>query len=126
MLRRSCTPSLLLLALVLPGCQKGEDRKNRPPTAGPDPTLTLPKPVKPVGDDIESQDILKRTQTEASVEVKHVLIGWKDLADAYQGQMDPRAAERTEAEARTLAADIAGRMTRETVNALMKEYSEDP
>ncbi|HTM20490.1 MAG TPA: peptidylprolyl isomerase [Kofleriaceae bacterium] len=128
--RRAVTAALLALGLL--ACQKGEDKKNRPPTAdpgpdpGPGPGPGPGGPARPVGDNIESVGILARTQTAKQVDVKHVLIGWKDLAEAYGGQMDERAAKRTEPEARSLAADIAGRMTRENVDGLIKQYSEDP
>src|SRR4051812_48531779 len=39
--------------------------------------------------DIDSKDILARTDTAKEVSVKHVLIGWKDLGAAYQGHLDP-------------------------------------
>ena len=49
-------------------------------------------PVDPPKD-IDSKDILARTETAPLVYVKHVLIGWKDLAG--RGPGDPRAAKRT-------------------------------
>jgi parvulin-like peptidyl-prolyl isomerase len=79
--------------------------------------------------DIDSKDILARTDTApGEVLVKHVLIGWKDLAAAYQGQLHPRAAKRTNAEAAKLAQDIAAKLKAnpDSIDALIKENSEDP
>ena len=55
--------------------------------------------------DIDSKDILGRAPVGASeVEVKHVLIGWRELDDkTYHGHIDPRAKKRTNAEAAKLA-----------------------
>ena len=82
----------------------------------------------PAGDSIESKDILARTKTAPEVQVKHVLFGWKDLAAAYRGQMDPRAANRTQAEADKLARDIAAKLKAKPadIDALVKQFSEDP
>jgi parvulin-like peptidyl-prolyl isomerase len=78
--------------------------------------------------DIDSKDILARTDTAKSVDVKHVLIGWKDLAAAYRGQMDPRAAARSNDDAAALAQDIAKQLTAnpDAIDALVQKYSEDP
>ena len=82
----------------------------------------------PTGSDIESKDILARTKTAPEVQVKHVLFGWKDLAAAYRGQMDPRAQNRTQQEAQKLARDVAAKLKAKPgdIDALVKEYSEDP
>jgi parvulin-like peptidyl-prolyl isomerase len=78
--------------------------------------------------DIDSKDILARTETTPEVQVKHVLIGWKDLAAAYRGHLDPRAAKRTNAEAATLAQDLAAKLktSPDAIDALIKDNSEDP
>jgi len=82
----------------------------------------------PTGSDIESKDILARAKTAPEVQVKHVLVGWKDLAAAYRGQMDPRAQNRTQQEAQKLARDVAAKLKAKPgdIDALVKEYSEDP
>jgi parvulin-like peptidyl-prolyl isomerase len=78
--------------------------------------------------DIDSKDVLARTEIAESAHVKHVLIGWKDLEQVYRGQMDPRAGKRTNAEAATLAQEIAGKLKAnpEKIDELIKESSEDP
>jgi parvulin-like peptidyl-prolyl isomerase len=82
----------------------------------------------PEAKDIDSKDILARTETTPEVQVKHVLLGWKDLAAAYRGRLDPRAAKRSNAEAATLAQDLATKLKAkpESVDELVKENSEDP
>jgi len=76
--------------------------------------------------DIDSKDILARTETAPSVYVKHVLLGWKDLN--RPGKPDERAAKRTNAEAAALAQEIAGKLKAnpDSIDALVKESSEDP
>lgn len=121
----------LALALLLSvGCQK-TDKADVATTktgsgsgAGSQVVTTPADPVK----DLDSKDILGRSETSPAVMVKHVLIGWKDLSAAYHGQMDPRAQKRTSAEAAALAQDVAGKLKAkpDSIDALVKEYSEDP
>jgi parvulin-like peptidyl-prolyl isomerase len=78
--------------------------------------------------DIDSKDVLARTETSKEVLVKHVLLGWKELAPVYQGRLDPRAAKRTNAEAATLAEEIAGKLKAnpDAIDDHVKDSSEDP
>jgi parvulin-like peptidyl-prolyl isomerase len=78
--------------------------------------------------DIDSKDILSRTDTFPEVDVKHVLLGWKELDSAYGGRMDPRAKKRTQAEAAKLATEIAAKLRAapDRIDELVKESSEDP
>lgn len=80
------------------------------------------------GGEIESKDLLARTETSPEVQVKHVLLGWKDLGDAYQGHLDPRAAKRTKEDTEKLAREIKRKLRANPsqIDALVKEYSEDP
>ncbi|MBC7977520.1 MAG: peptidylprolyl isomerase [Myxococcales bacterium] len=75
--------------------------------------------------DLDSKDILARTETSPMVYVKHVLIGWKDLSP---GGSDPRAGKRTNDEAAALAQDLAAKLKAkpDSIDALVKEHSEDP
>lgn len=77
--------------------------------------------------DIDSKDILGRTETAPEVFVKHVLLGWKDLASG-RGPADPRAAKRSNAEAAALAQDLAAKLKAnpDSIDALIKDNSEDP
>lgn len=110
----------LLLAIVIVGtaCQRADKDK----AGGGTGSATA------ATGDIESKDILARTKTAPEVQVKHVLFGWKDLAAAYRGQLDPRAQNRTQQEAEKLARDIAAKLKAKPgdIDALMKQYSEDP
>jgi len=79
--------------------------------------------------DIDSKDILARSQAATTpVYVKHVLLGWKELAPALHGNLDPRAAQRTNAEAAALAQQIAAKLRAapSTIDTVMQESSEDP
>jgi parvulin-like peptidyl-prolyl isomerase len=73
-------------------------------------------------EDLDSKDILARTETSPSVYVKHVLIGWKGVG------RDPRAKDRSNADAAKLARDVAGKLKADPnqIDALVKQYSEDP
>ena len=77
-------------------------------------------------EDLDSHAILDRKDTAAEVQVKHVLIGWKDLAATYRGHMDPRAEARTNADAAKLAREVLDRAGREDFDKLVAELSEDP
>lgn len=83
----------------------------------------LPPPMSPV----VSRDILEREPVANTALVKHILISWKDLAETYQGRLDPRAAKRdkaaAEAEVKALVEQLAGGAD---FDALMKSHSEDP
>lgn len=78
--------------------------------------------------DIDSKDILARTDTAEEVTVKHVLIAWKDLAPVYRGQIDPRAKDRSNADAAKLAQDIYNQLKAnpDKIDELVKQHSEDP
>lgn len=82
----------------------------------------LPPPTSPV----VSRDILEREPVANTAQVKHILIGWKDLIDTYQGHLDARAAKRdkaaAEAEVRAILEQLRAGADFDT---LMKERSED-
>lgn len=82
----------------------------------------LPPPMSPV----VSKEILEREPVANTAQVKHILIGWKDLGDAYQGRLDPRAAKRdkaaAEAEVKSIVEQLRGGADFDT---LMKTHSED-
>lgn len=81
----------------------------------------------PPPDPLESADILARPATPGTVQVEHVLISWKDSPAAKRGQLDPRAKDRTKADADKLAQDILAQARGGAdFAALMKKYSEDP
>jgi len=91
-------------------------------------TTTAPPPPPPQNTDLDSRDILARDAGTSPVEVKHVLVGWAELAPAYQGKLDPRAEKRTQADAAKLAEDVAAKLraTPASIDALIDAHSEDP
>lgn len=91
-------------------------------------TNTAPPPPPPQNTDLDSRDILARDAETSPVEVKHVLVGWAELAPAYQGQLDPRAEKRTQADAAKLAEGVAAKLRADpaSIDALIDAHSEDP
>jgi peptidyl-prolyl cis-trans isomerase D len=102
---------LFVLAACGPGSRGGPAMGNR--MNGPDPVAQ--------GSVVVSGDILAREPVANNSQVKHILISWKEIA------RDPRAKERTQAQAETLVKSL---MTQLKAGAdfdlLMKEHSEDP
>ncbi len=118
---------LLALALVTAGCEQGKSKLDDLPAA----SKTTTGSASAAGDaiDIDSKDILDRKEAAADVQVKHVLIGWKELDDSvYHGRLDERAKKRTNADAAKLAKEIADKLRKDPgqIDALVKQYSEDP
>jgi foldase protein PrsA len=69
-----------------------------------------------------SVDILAREPISNNAKVKHILIGWKDLA-----AHDPRAEKRTKAEAEAIVRTVVDKLKGGAdFDAVMKEFSEDP
>jgi hypothetical protein len=75
---------------------------------------------------VVSTEILDREPRANRTMVKHILIGWADKGSAYQGGIDPRAAQRSrrdaEREVRSLLKQLAAGAD---FDALMKAHSED-
>ena len=72
---------------------------------------------------VVSRDILARAPVTETASVRHILIGWRDLSRAD----DPRAQERTQAEAEALVQSLMTQLSAgESFLALMKSHSEDP
>jgi parvulin-like peptidyl-prolyl isomerase len=80
--------------------------------------------------DIDSKDILARTETADEVTVKHVLLAWKDLGPFYErrGGIDPRAKDRSNADTAKLAQDVLAQLKANPakIDELVTKYSEDP
>lgn len=121
----------LVVALPAAACQQSKSRlddvvKNTAtttPHAGSGAGSATPAGP---AEDLDSHAILDRKDTAPEVQVKHVLIGWKDLAAAYRGHMDPRAEARTNADAAKLAREVFARAEKEDFDKLVAELSEDP
>jgi cyclophilin family peptidyl-prolyl cis-trans isomerase len=83
-----------------------------------------------IGDKIDSMTIegvttMQAAQQPERVQVQHILIGFKD-ATGFQGQAPPKAAGRTEEQARTLAYELLNRARAgEDFGTLVAEYTDD-
>ncbi|MFN0250098.1 MAG: peptidylprolyl isomerase [Kofleriaceae bacterium] len=132
---------LLLAAPLVASCEKAKSKLDPTMETGKTGTVATgsgagsnkasvknPHDIPTPGKDIDSKEILARSETAQAVSVKHVLIGWKDLAASYRGQMDPRAAKRTNDEAVALAKDTLAKLTADPkqLDKLVAELSEDP
>ena len=84
-------------------------------------------PAGPPAQDIDSKDILARSETAPEVQVKHVLLAWNGMAPP-RGHLDPRAIKRSNADTAKLAQDIAAKLKTnpEQIDQLIKDNSEDP
>lgn len=104
---------LALLASCGPGSKGGPNMNNR---------LTQPDPVAQ-SSDVVSTDILNREPVANNAQVKHILIGWKDLEGAH----DQRAQKRTKEEAEALVKSLVTQIKAGAdFDMLMKQHSEDP
>jgi parvulin-like peptidyl-prolyl isomerase len=101
----------LVLAACGPGSKGGPTMGNH--MNGPEAT--------PVTSAVVSADILAREPLANSAEVKHILIGWKDLEHA-----DPAAQKRTKQEAEGQVKALVDQLKAGAdFDALMKQFSED-
>lgn len=75
---------------------------------------------------VVSWDILEREPVANEVQVRHILIGWKDLEEAYGGQMPDSARARTRADAEAEIKSLMGQLQAGAdFNTLMRQHSED-
>lgn len=108
----------LVVPLSLAGCATTSEI--------PPPPQPQPCPATAPAGAIQSEEILCREPVSNRVFVKHVLIGWNDLAKPGYTP-DPRAQKRTEQEAGELALFVLNKVRTGTpIEKLMKDYSEDP
>ncbi|HRC55070.1 MAG: peptidylprolyl isomerase [Myxococcales bacterium] len=92
------------------------------PAPAKDPALA----AAPARSRVVSWDLLAREPVANSAEVRHILIGWRDLAEAYNGGIDERAAARSQAEAEVVVEAVLAKLKGgATFESLMAEYSED-
>lgn len=107
---------LLVLVVVAcgPGSRGGPNMGNH--MSGPDPIVQ--------GSEVVSTDVLAREPVANNSQVKHILISWKDLD---QGAKDPRAKDRTKAQAEALVKSLVAQLKAGAdFDLLMKQHSEDP
>lgn len=75
---------------------------------------------------VVSSDILAREPLANTAQVKHILIGWAELADAFGGRIDPRAAKRSKAEAEAIVRGLVKQLKDGAdFDTVMKASSED-
>ena len=91
----------------------------------PPPAAPVPVPIEAVADrsPAVSWDILAREPVANNAEVRHILIGWKDLVSA---QSEPRAAARTKEQAEKEVIDLLAKARDgASFEELMAAHSED-
>jgi peptidyl-prolyl cis-trans isomerase D len=98
-----------------------------PPTPAQPPAVAAPTaPADPAVSPVISSAILAREPIANTATVKHILISWKDLGDAFQGRIDPRAAKRTKADAEALVRALVKQLQDGAdFDTVMKANSED-
>jgi len=85
-----------------------------------------PKDLDGAQSAVVSQDILDREPIANTAQVKHILISWKDLGEAFGGRQDQRAQKRGKTEAETEIKSLVGQLRAGgDFDALMKAHSED-
>lgn len=84
--------------------------------------INSPAPVGQ-GSDVASGDILAREPVANRAQVKHILIGWKELESAADQRAQARTKQDAEAHVKSLVTQIEAGAD---FDMLMKEHSEDP
>ena len=75
---------------------------------------------------VVSTDILAREPIANTATVKHILISWHDLADAFGGRLDPRAEKRSKADAEAEVRSVLKQLQDGAdFEAMMNAHSED-
>jgi parvulin-like peptidyl-prolyl isomerase len=107
----------LLLVACGPGVKGGPTMNNK---IGAQP-YDAPKSTSVI-----SEDILAREPVANTAQVKHILISWSDLAEAFGGRQDERAAKRSMPDAETQVKSLVTQLKAGAdFDMLMKEWSED-
>jgi hypothetical protein len=113
--------ALLLTVILAAACGRHQPGAPSGPTMSNKIAVDQPPPVSRV----VSQDILAREPVANHVMVKHILIAWKDL-DSDDYHVDPRAKERTKADAEKVIESLVGQLRAGAdFDELMKANSED-
>ncbi len=97
------------------------------PAPAPPPAVVAPvAPVDPGVSPVVSSAILAREPIANTATVKHILISWKDLGDAFGGRIDPRASKRSKADAEALVKSLLKQLQDGAdFDTVMKANSED-
>lgn len=108
---------VLLVAACGPGVKGGPSMNNK---IGSQPYQA------PTSTSVISEDILAREPVANTAQVKHILISWADLAEAFGGRQDERGAKRTMAEAEAQVKSLVTQLEAGAdFDQLMKQWSED-
>lgn len=120
---------------ILGGCSGSPGGPGGPTVAGKPTPEPAPGSAAPSGASSEgssgassviSTDILAREPVANTATVKHILISWRDLADAFGGRLDSRAAKRSKADAEEVVRSLVKQLQDGAdFDALMKAHSED-
>ncbi len=115
MIRLLAVVWMFVLAACGPGAKGGPMSgkiANNDPTAGVSPVV--------------SADILAREPISNTAQVKHILISWKDLEEAFGGRQDARAQKRTKQEAEAEVKSLVDQLKAGgDFDVIMKASSED-
>lgn len=103
---------LALLVACGPGSRGGPSMNNR---------INTPETTAQASD-VVSGDILAREPVANNAQVKHILIAWKDLANAKDAALQ-RTKEQAEAQVKSLMGQLQAGAD---FDMLMKQHSEDP
>jgi parvulin-like peptidyl-prolyl isomerase len=123
----------VVACLLLVACHHAEPVRPPAPVANTPPVDAAPAPMvvatpdapaEVPDEDIDSKDILAREKKTSPELDKHVLVGWGALG----GRVDPRAAQRSNAEAAKLAREVLGKLQADPtqIDALVASTGEDP
>jgi hypothetical protein len=114
-----------IAALILGGCSGSPGGPTINNKLNPEPAASS-SGASSGASSVISTDILAREPVANTATVKHILISWRDLADAFGGRLDSRAEKRSkadaEAEVRSLLKQLQDGADFDTV---MKAHSED-
>lgn len=107
----------LLLAACGPGVKGGPTMNNK---------ISSQPYQAPQSTSVVSTDILDREPVANTAQVKHILISWSDLADAFHGGQDERGKGRSMADAESQVKSLVTQLKAGAdFDMLMKEWSED-
>lgn len=125
---RSVLAMTAIAALILGGCSGSpggptiNNKLNPEPAASAGASSGASSGVSSV----VSADILAREPVANTATVKHILISWHDLADAFGGHLDSRAEKRSKADAEAEVRSLLKQLQDGAdFDAVMKAHSED-
>jgi hypothetical protein len=127
---RSVLAATAIAALLLGGCSGSPGGPTINHKLAPEPPAAA-SPGAAAGassgaSSVVSTDILAREPVANTATVKHILISWRDLADAFGGRLDSRAEKRSKADAEAEVRSLLKQLQDGAdFDAVMKAHSED-